>query len=181
MKALLTPRELAETIGVSESSVKRWVDSGHIEAMRTAGGHRRITLQEASRYIRERAIPLVRPDLLGLPDLEASGRKGRGEGDEADQLLDYLQRGAEAEARGFILTLYLEGRSIAEIIDGPFCSAMERIGELWTSEPSGIFWEHRATQIAIQALGRLRSILKVTSEEFPWFYSRQRVQILGVI
>ncbi|MCP4201711.1 MAG: hypothetical protein GY769_07230 [bacterium] len=41
---------------------------------------------------------------------------------------------------------------------------MTRIGELWTGEPSGIFWEHRATQIAIQALARLRGLIKVPDD-----------------
>jgi len=37
----LSPRELAEALGVSESSLKRWVDAGKIAASRTEGGHRR--------------------------------------------------------------------------------------------------------------------------------------------
>jgi excisionase family DNA binding protein len=160
----LTPREFAEAIGVSESSVKRWVDRGAIEAMRTAGGHRRISIQEAGRYLRERSIPLVRPDLLGLSDLVAYGSEERESGDTAARFFDYLHRGAEPEARGLILSQYLEGKSVAEIIDGPFCAAMDRIGELWTREPSGIFWEHRATQIALQALARLRLLLNVPAD-----------------
>jgi methanogenic corrinoid protein MtbC1 len=34
---------------------------------------------------------------------------------------------------------------------------MARVGELWTAENSGVFWEHRATQIVMQSLVRLRS------------------------
>lgn len=167
MKSILTPRELAKAIGVSESSVKRWVDHGQIEAMRTAGGHRRISVQEAGRYVRERSIPLVHPELLGLTDLAAYGSDDPSAavpGDTASQLFDYLRYGAEAEARGLILSQYLAGKSIAEIIDGPFCAAMARIGELWMRGPSGIFWEHRATQIAMQALGRLRALLRVPAD-----------------
>ncbi len=164
MRSIVSPRELAEAIGVSESSVKRWVDHGDIEAMRTAGGHRRISLQEAGRYLRERSIPLVRPDVLGLSDLAAFGEGESEVGDTAARFFDYLRRGAEPEARGLVLSQYLEGLSVAEIIDGPLCAAMTRIGELWTHEPSGIFWEHRATQIAMQALARLRLLLKVPAD-----------------
>jgi excisionase family DNA binding protein len=164
LKTNLTPREFAEAIGVSESSVKRWVDSGDIEAMRTAGGHRRISIQEAGRYLRERSIPLLRPDILGLSDFAAPGTGEPEAADTASRLFDYLRSGAEAEARGLVLSQYLAGKSIAEIIDGPFCAAMARIGELWTREPSGIFWEHRATQIAMQALGRLRALLRVPDD-----------------
>jgi excisionase family DNA binding protein len=164
LRSIVSPRELAEAIGVSESSVKRWVDQGDIEAMRTAGGHRRISIQEAGRYVRERSIPLVRPDVLGLSDLAAYDDGESEAGDIVARFFDYLRRGAEPEARGLILSQYLEGRSVAEIVDGPLRAAMTRIGELWIHEPPGIFWEHRATQIAMQALARLRLLLKVPDD-----------------
>ena len=68
-KSLLTPKELAEALGASESSVRRWVDSGDIRIARTAGGHRRIPLTEAIRFIRLINAPVVRPELLGLGSL----------------------------------------------------------------------------------------------------------------
>ena len=39
---MLSPRELAEAVGVSESSLKRWADRGRVHVHRTEGGHRRI-------------------------------------------------------------------------------------------------------------------------------------------
>src|SRR3954465_11808076 len=79
-KPLLTPKELADAIGASESSLRRWVDNGDIRISRTAGGHRRIPLAEAIRVIREIGAPVVRPDLLGLEELrgvEATGPADR--------------------------------------------------------------------------------------------------------
>ncbi len=159
MRTILTPRQLAEAIGVSESSVKRWVDDGSIAATRTAGGHRRIPLPEAARYIRKSGAPVVRPDLLGLHDLEGIGESEVGLEGAGIRLFEYLRAGAAAEARGLVLSHYLEGRSVAEIVDGPLAEAMKKVGELWVSSSSGIFWEHRATQIAIEALDRLRLLL----------------------
>lgn len=141
---------------MSESSVKRWVDDGHISATRTVGGHRRIGIQEAARYIRANGTAIVRPDLLGLPELATVVEEGVREENSGERLFEYLRSGAAVEAEGLVLSSFLEGRSVAEIVDGPLASAMERIGELWISNPSGIYWEHRATQIAIQAVGRLR-------------------------
>ena len=69
MKAALSPKNLAQAIGISESSLKRWADDGQIRVMRTAGGHRRIAVEEAVRFIREIGIPLVQPDALGLGKL----------------------------------------------------------------------------------------------------------------
>src|SRR6185295_13435922 len=71
-KSLLTPRELADAIGASESALRRWVDAGDIHMSRTAGGHRRIPVQEAIRFIRESGATVVRPEILGLAGLESA-------------------------------------------------------------------------------------------------------------
>src|SRR5690242_3719305 len=60
----LSPRDLADALGVSESSLKRWVDAGKLAAFRTEGGHRRIAVSEALRFIRETGAPVARPELL---------------------------------------------------------------------------------------------------------------------
>ncbi|MCU0290889.1 MAG: excisionase family DNA-binding protein [Thermoanaerobaculaceae bacterium] len=152
----LTSRELARVLGVSESSVKRWVDDGTIRATRTAGGHRRIARADAIRFIRTTRAPVLAPELLGLPDVAATLSDQRSSGRENERLLDYLVAGSSAEARGLIQALYLQGENVASIIDGHVRVAMERIGELWLERPDGIFIEHRATDICIHALGQLR-------------------------
>lgn len=159
MKPILTPRELAEAIGVSESSIKRWTDDGAIRGTRTAGGHRRIPISEALRFIRESRSILVRPEILGLADVAALGGEVPAFGEEGEQLFAYLKAGAAVEARGLLISLYLGGRSVAQVLDGPMREAMHRLGELWQCEEAGIFHEHRATDIAIHALNQLRTLL----------------------
>lgn len=73
MKAMLSPKDLAEAIGVSESSLRRWADEGRVAVTKTVGGHRRIALGEAVRFIRQSGASLVRPDLLGLPGVMVAG------------------------------------------------------------------------------------------------------------
>jgi hypothetical protein len=68
LKSILVSRESAAAIGVSESSVERCVDHVDPEGMRTAGGHRRVSVEEAAGYPRECSLPLVRPDLLRRVD-----------------------------------------------------------------------------------------------------------------
>lgn len=159
MKPILSPRDLADAIGVSESSIKRWVDDGVIRATRTAGGHRRIPVAEAIRFVRESESVLLQPQVLGLGDVASLGGDYPAYGEEADRLFELLRAGAAEEAKGLLVALYLSGRSVAQLVDGPLRMAMERIGELWVEERRAIAWEHRATDIAIQALNRLRSIL----------------------
>ena len=52
MRDLLTPKQVARAIDVSESSIKRWCDKGVIETQYTAGGHRRITMAGLIEFVR---------------------------------------------------------------------------------------------------------------------------------
>lgn len=156
---LLTTRQLAEALGVSESSLKRWVDAGKIAASRTEGGHRRIELGEAMRFIRSSGTPLVRPEVLDLPEV-ALGR-------ERDRLIGYLLSGDGVGARGWLMGRYLEGSTIAELADGPIREAMHELGELWRHDEAGIFIEHRGTDICLQAIAQLRSMTDAPSAQAP--------------
>ena len=153
MKRLLSPKDLAEAIGVSESSLKRWADAGRIQVSRTEGGHRRIPIAEAVRFIRATGAVVVRPNLLGMNDL----RPAQDQADD-DALFQLLQDGRGREARGLLLGRYLAGESVAALADGPIRSAMTRLGELWQHDPKGVFIEHRATDCCIQAVVALRSL-----------------------
>jgi excisionase family DNA binding protein len=158
---MLSPKELAAAIGVSESSIKRWVDEGLIEAHRTAGGHRRIALADAVRFLRTTPHRLAEPERLGLPESLAD-RAGDGADwpdDAGERLYRLLEAGAAAAARGLLMQLYVQGFSPAEICDGPLRFAMARIGHLWTDSSMGIMVEHRATEICQHAVQQLRALI----------------------
>lgn len=164
MKAVVSPKELAQAIGVSESSLKRWADDGRIKVARTAGGHRRIPIAEAIRFIRDTQAPLVHPEILGLLDVAAGQADRSATETETDRLYGYLFNGQAREARDMIMSCYLRGESVAAICDGPIRGAMERIGELWQHDDAGVFLEHRATDICVQAVEQLRASLDVPNE-----------------
>jgi excisionase family DNA binding protein len=62
----LSTSEVASAMGVGESSVKRWIDSGRLAAEKTPGGHRRVALTELYNFIRASGKKLVDPDALGI-------------------------------------------------------------------------------------------------------------------
>jgi excisionase family DNA binding protein len=159
----LSTRQLAQAIGVSESSVKRWVDDGALSAVRTVGRHRRIPVAEAMRFVRDTSAHLVRPAALGLAAGAISAVDGDA-GDTADRLTEWLLAGAGPEVRDLLQGLYLRGRSIAAIIDGPLRTAMRRVGERWRHDPEGVLMEHRATDICAQWLHQLRARLPVDAD-----------------
>jgi excisionase family DNA binding protein len=150
----LSPRDLAGAIGVSESSLKRWIDAGRIRATRTEGGHRRIALADALTFVRETGTPVVRPELLGMhaAPIEQDNRPI-----EDGSLWRALLDGDGPAVRSWLQARLLGGAKIAELCDGPLRAAMHAIGELWQHDADGVFVEHRATDLCIQALAHLRA------------------------
>lgn len=149
---------MAAIVGASESSLKRWIDSGRLPASKTSGGHRRITLTDAVEFIRTNRLTVVRPDLLGL-SLETEIRGKFSEAALRELLQKYLLDGRQAEAESLIVASYLEGASVAEICDGLIQPALAHIGAIWAHDSYGIVLEHRATEICIRAVNLLRSYL----------------------
>ena len=167
MEKLLTTKELADAIGASESSLRRWTNSGAIRTSRTVGGHRRIPLSEAVRFIRESRATVVRPQALGLPAAPRDAGPSAGGAGAEESLYAALSAGDGATARGEVLSLYLGGASLAAIFDGPVGRAMHRVGELWLHGPRGILAEHRATDIVLQAVNALRQLLAPPDKDAP--------------
>ena len=57
---LLTARDAARELGVTYSTLKRWIHQGSIRSVRTEGGHHRIAREEIDRVLAAHA-PLTRP------------------------------------------------------------------------------------------------------------------------
>jgi len=161
-KTTLSPRELGRALGVSESSVKRWIDDGRVPARRTSGGHRRIELLPALRFIRGSGRAVADPGALGIPAGPLSDP-----GVLEERIFEHLTRGRRSELqRDLLVVLGLGAVGPADLFDGPLRSAMSRIGELWRGDHRGIFVEHRATQIVLRGLDGVRALYE-TPEEGP--------------
>ena len=167
MKQYLSPKELAQAVGVSESSLKRWADDGRIRGYRTAGGHRRIDITEAVRFIRDSAMPVRDPQALGLPDV--SGPIGVGADDPASpaMLRSALEAGEGDKVRAMLVSMYLGGQTVGELFDGPVADAMHALGELWRDRADGIMIEHRATDLCLGAIAQLRALLPPADDAAP--------------
>jgi hypothetical protein len=164
VKPFLTPRDLALAVGASESSLKRWVDEGSIVASRTAGGHRRIALAEAVRFIRESRLHVVRPALLGLDEVPLVPA---GEPPATETLTAAMCSGAGHEIHALLVSAFLGGASIAALCDGPIRTALATVGELWRHGPDGIALEHQAVAACSQALATMRQTLPELRADAP--------------
>jgi len=68
LESSFSPKQVAQALQVSESSVKRWCDRGVIRTDRTHGGHRRIPLEYLMEFLESTNRRIVDPDAIGLRD-----------------------------------------------------------------------------------------------------------------
>lgn len=154
---LFSPKQVARALGVSESSLKRWCDRGLIDTRRTGGGHRRISLREVYRFLRQHDHDLVEPELLGLP--AARGTGPRCVVRARDHLLQALQRGEEQACRDLVLDLYLSGFSIRQICDDVLTEVMRCVGQLWQAGRMQVYQERLGCEIFVRVLDDLREVI----------------------
>ncbi|HJL20561.1 MAG TPA: helix-turn-helix domain-containing protein [Sandaracinaceae bacterium LLY-WYZ-13_1] len=135
---LLTSTEAAEFLGASPTSIKRWADEGILPCVRTAGRHRRFSVEDLERFRRER---------MGAPEPESPA-----EGVEA-WIEDLVEgRPYRVQARLF------EARS--EL--GSWRAVCDRVGEIvtvlgdkWSRGELSVAQEHVASERLIRALARV--------------------------
>lgn len=163
--ALISPRQAARAIGVSESSLKRWCDRGLITTVRTVGGHRKMATSDVVRFLRERQGRVVAPEVLGLPptSLKAELSLSRG----GPLLAEALLTGDEDAARRIVFDLYLAKHSISAIGDSVIAQAFRIIGDRWACREADVYQERRGCEIVLRILHELRQTQSVPVNAWP--------------
>ncbi len=165
MKHLITPRQVAQAIGVSESSLKRWCDRGLLNTVRTPGGHRRLEVPDVLRFLRESGHQVVRPALLGLPSNASTSPTIPDRA--ADQMKTALLEGDAERSRRIAFDLYLSGKSVSHICDDVIAEAMHAIGASWECGEAEVYQERLACNLCMRVLAELRSALPPAPEGAP--------------
>ena len=163
MVRTLSTSDFAKALGISESSVRRMTDAGELQIHRTRGGHRRIPVPEAIRYVRETKSRIEKPELFGLTETPSDGSTESAE----SHMLAVLRGGHAASVTSLMQSLYAGGMSIAEICDKPVFYAMQQIGNAWPHDKKAIFIEHRAMVLCCRALNQLRLSISEPELEAP--------------
>jgi excisionase family DNA binding protein len=165
LKHLITPKQVAQAIGVSESSLKRWCDQGLLTTVRTAGGHRRLALDDVVQFLRRSGHKLLRPELLGLPATVGQGATVIARA--RDQLRDALIAGDEEQCRRIVFDLYLSGQTACDICDRVLAEAFHDIGDAWECGELVVYRERRGCEIALKALHDLRLAIAAAPMDAP--------------
>ncbi len=165
MKDLLSPKQVARAIGVSESSLKRWCDQGLIRTERTAGGHRRLPIDAVVKFLREQGFEVKHPDVLGLP--ASIGLTNWTTDRACERLTEALIQGDEDLCRGVVLDVYLAKHRLSTICDHVIGGAFQAIGDLWDCGDVEVFEERRACEICLCVLHELRRLVSLSGSSAP--------------
>lgn len=158
----LSTLQAAAALGVSVSTVKRWVDEGVLPAHRTAGGHRKLLRAEILALARQGDLPSV--DFAALAsaptrdqpvDLQAVSTR----------LWRALLDGDGPEVRAAILSAYGSGVAVEILADQVIAPALARVGHDWQSDRIEVWQEHRGTQLCTDALHALKLELEARAEK----------------
>ena len=159
MSELMSPKQVARAIGVSESSLKRWCDQGLIKTVRTAGGHRKMPMADVLQFVREHDHPLVSPEVLGLPPASELAALGLTRG--KPRLVDALLAGDELLARQIVFDLYVAKHSISVICDEVIAAAFREIGDRWACHDADVYQERRGCELCLRILFDVRKIQRL--------------------
>ena len=153
-----SPKQIAESLEVSESSIKRWCDRGLIPTFRTLGGHRRISAEALSKFLRDSDRELRRPELLGIPQVQRLVHVDLPGDPSAEKAAfrEALIAGDDENCFEIIQTQIEKGYSIAKTAASFITDAMYGIGEAWNCNQLEIYQERVACGICARLVAKLR-------------------------
>jgi excisionase family DNA binding protein len=70
MEDVLTVFKASQLCNVSAKTIINWIESGHIKAYKTVGGHRRINRSDLKSFMKKQGIPIPAQETDGLNDYE---------------------------------------------------------------------------------------------------------------
>jgi excisionase family DNA binding protein len=152
----VTTAEVSAALGVSVTTVKRWVDEGILPAHKTVGGHRKLLLTGVLRIIREGNFPRLDLSRLNLPTQAEAGPDPAA---LAGRLLAGLTQPGEEDARLLLQEAYRGGMAVESLADAVVAPAMAQLGREWEEGRIDVFHEHRGSQICAAALYSLKAVL----------------------
>lgn len=158
----LSTAQAAAALGVSVTTVKRWVDEEILPAQRSAGGHRKVMSADVLRLVREGRLP--EGDLSYIHSSEPSTLARRFAAAIRDDHLDLL--------RGIVCGGYKAGVAIETLADEVIAPALHQVGEDWAAGRMPVMREHRILQTCVSAVYELADFLRPAP-------SRQRTVAVG--
>ena len=165
----LNSQEAADVLGVNVSSIKRWTDSGKLECIQTAGGHRKFLMSHLVKFIEVNENKSAKASVFQIEtesDVEMSYHILKG---DYDTLIDYVVSKARLSDRFAVQKvlngLYLGHYPLHMIYDHLVTPVLIQIGTLWMNRNLSIIEEHIAAQTIRDAISRLQGIIRIPDKK----------------
>ena len=171
----LTTSQAANILDVHESSVKRWCGQDELSCTYTAGGHRRISLDDLLDFAQEQGIDCsllpIRPHDARVWRAVLQSEKKRNFPDLVDLIYTELLD-PQSPYPGRILHLCRASRiPISTLFDELIAPVLNRIGDAWSAGEIHVGDEHRMSESLIQTLAviydNIKAGLAPTNENRP--------------
>ncbi|MGB7323478.1 MAG: helix-turn-helix domain-containing protein, partial [Rubripirellula sp.] len=164
-----SPKQVAQSLDVSESSVKRWCDRGVIPTVKTSGGHRRISLDGLHDFLQTSDRLVVNPDALGFPVLPGDRRQSIPGNRHPVQAAfrEALANGDESKCEELVRRWMADGWSRSEACSDLFTDALHGIGEAWECRQVDAYQERVACGICMRLIQTFRQELPVPTSSAP--------------
>jgi len=155
---LLSPKKAAKVLGVSESSVKRWCDAGHLAVVKTNGGHRKISIHTLMAFARSKGHNMENPQLIDMPNLSTNLSSTDGP-ELLPRLIKHLAQGHEDSVRSILVSTWMSGQPLSYIFDTLVAPSFAAIGHQWESNEVEIYEERRACLMAERSFADMRRLV----------------------
>ncbi len=152
--SLLSTQQVSDILNVSSSTVKRWVDEGRLQAVKTIGGHRKIHACDLLRVVREQHWNHV--NVGPIEELLGTQNQNFCPDQTVFKFHEALTKGNQEQIRSILLESYHGGIPVNEIGDQIICPAMNQLGQEWSRGQVEIFYEHHSTQGVLASLMEIR-------------------------
>ncbi|MDP3277045.1 MAG: helix-turn-helix domain-containing protein [Deltaproteobacteria bacterium] len=171
---IITTRQVADLLAVSEATVKRWADSGTIRCFRTPGGHRKFRMADIAEFLKAYSYESTGPTHTETPAPASGPRMSDGAPASraepsfvstglSEASLRFRNLALQGDAEGLISLIAqqrLRGFALPSIFDDIAAPALEDIGRMWTSAAISVAQEHLASQTVIEALARIKPLIE---------------------
>ena len=164
----ISTREVANMLSVTETTIKRWTNSGMLKCLKTLGGHRKYLLSDVESFAKENNIsitgvtaPLRKDQLEQLGFAVYSKNMAKA----ADVIMEEALQGDREGVSESFMYLVKNRIKLADIVDDIIKPAMEKIGYLWETKKLEVDQEHLATDTIKTALSRLTVYLPRQKEK----------------
>jgi excisionase family DNA binding protein len=153
---MLSTQELSQLMNVTETTIKRWADSGKIICVKTPGGHRKFLMKDV--------VAFAENNGYAISGLRTSKFEGK-ERDSiefavythnyamlADTVLGIVLNGDRQLLLELFRYLYRNHIYFPTIVDEILRPVLVKIGDLWAQGKADINQEHLASQAITEAL-----------------------------